>query len=47
MLEVQEQLREELYQVAKDKLALEEKMKSLDFYIRTLKRELDRRQPAT
>ncbi|MBT4257881.1 hypothetical protein HOD88_01710 [archaeon] len=40
------QLREELYAVAKRKLVLEEEMKTMNFYLSTLKKELDFRMPA-
>ena len=39
------QLREELYNIAKRKLSLEQEMKSADFYISVLKKELDYRTP--
>jgi len=40
------QLREELYEVAKKKLLLEQEMKAMNFYISILKKELDVRMPA-
>jgi len=41
-----QQLREELYGVAKKKLVMEEAIKTMNGYIRVLKRELDQRTPA-
>ncbi|MBU0894248.1 MAG: hypothetical protein KKF48_02275 [Nanoarchaeota archaeon] len=38
-----QQLREEVYNITLKKLELEEKLKSMCFYIATLKRELDQR----
>ena len=40
---IEEQLREELYDVAKKKLVLEAELKTMDFFIMALKRELDQR----
>lgn len=42
---VLKQLKEELYEIAKRKLALEQEMKSINFYISVLKKELDQRTP--
>lgn len=41
-----QQLREELYQIAQEKLVLEEKIKSIVPFMAALKRELDKRSPA-
>ncbi len=38
-----QQLKEELYQIIKRKLLLEKEIKTMDFYINVLKRELDQR----
>jgi len=47
MEEVVQQLREELYGVAKKKLVLEETIKTMNSQIRVLKKELERRVPPT
>jgi len=44
-MQMMQQLREELYQVAQRKLNLEREIMSLNGFIRTLKRELEKRMP--
>jgi len=46
-MEATEQLREELYDVAKKKLDLETELKAMNFFIAVLKRELDQRTSIT
>lgn len=41
------QLREEVYRLAKRKLHLEKEIKTMTFYISTLKKELDARMPVS
>ncbi len=44
---VEQQLREELYSIAKQKLLLEKELKRINFFIKTLKKELEYRVPST
>ncbi len=44
-MQMMQQLREELYQVAQRKLNLEEEIISLNGFIRVLKKELTQRMP--
>jgi predicted nucleic acid-binding Zn-ribbon protein len=46
-MQMMQQLREELYQVAQRKLNLEKEILSLNKFISSLKRELLQRTPAT
>lgn len=44
-MEIASQLKEELYAMALRKLSLEQELNSMNYYIRTLKKELDQRMP--